>query len=122
MGLSNFTEKCIAFHTHFKGLKDVTTHEVEDEDSHYFSGTVYINRYEFVCIDKMDENKYMVYINNPPGHEGQQWVFGYYKTFGRSLNMMEATVRKREYPNPIDVWQSASTARALPGAGSLYNH
>lgn len=69
-----------------------------------FSGTVYINNYEFVCIDQLTESKYMVYINNPSGHDNEQWVFGYYKTFARALNKATAIVGKREYPKPVETW------------------
>lgn len=68
------------------------------------SGTVYINNYEFVCIDQLTENKYMVYINDPSGHDNEQWVFGYYKTFARALNKAKTIVEKREYPKPIETW------------------
>ncbi len=52
----------------------------------------------------MEESGYMVYINNPNGHDGKQWVFGYYKTFGRALKKAAAIVEKREYPKPIEIW------------------
>lgn len=57
-------------------------------------------------IKKADskESGYMVYINNPNGHDGEQWVFGYYKTFGRALKKAVAIVEKREYPKPIEIW------------------
>lgn len=82
----------------------VTTHQSDNEEAHYFSGTVYINNYEFVCIDQLTENKYMVYINDPSGHDNEQWVFGYYKTFARALNKAKTIVEKREYPKPIETW------------------
>lgn len=104
MATSNYTSKCMEFSKNFKGMQGVTTHQSDDEEAHYFSGTVYINRYEFVCIDQLTENKYMVYINNPKGHEGQQMVFGYYKTFVRAINKAKAIVEKREYPKPVEIW------------------
>ena len=104
MGISNFTDKCMKFKARFNCMRGVTTHESDDEEANYFSGTVYINNNEFVCIDQEKENKYMVYVNNPVGHDGQQWVFGYYKTFRGALNKTAAIVEKREYPKPIDVW------------------
>ena len=52
----------------------------------------------------MEESGYMVYINNPNGHDGEQWVFGYYKTFDRALKKAAAIVEKREYPKPIEIW------------------
>lgn len=57
-----------------------------------------------VQIYPLTENKYMVYINNPKGHEGQQMVFGYYKTFVRAINKAKAIVEKREYPKPVEIW------------------
>lgn len=104
MATSNYTSKCMEFSKNFKGMQGVTTHQSDDEEVHYFSGTVYINRYEFVCIDQLAESKYMVYINNPKGHEGQQIVFGYYKTFSRAINKAKAIVEKREYPKPVEIW------------------
>lgn len=44
------------FSKHFKGMQGVTTHQSDNEEAHYFSGTVYVNRYEFVCIDQMEES------------------------------------------------------------------
>lgn len=73
-GTSNYTPKCLEFSKYFKGMQGVTTHQSEDIDYNDFSGTVYVNRYEFVCIDQMEESGYMVYINNPNGHDGEQWV------------------------------------------------
>ena len=64
-GTSNYTPKCLEFAKYFKGMQGVTTHQSEDIDYNDFSGTVYVNRYEFVCIDQMEESGYMVYINNP---------------------------------------------------------
>lgn len=46
----------------------------------------------------------MVYINDPSGHDNEQWVFGYYKTFARALNKAKTIVEKREYPKPIETW------------------
>ena len=103
-GTSNYTPKCLEFAKYFKGMQGVTTHQSEDIDYNDFSGTVYVNRYEFVCIDQMEESGYMVYINNPNGHDGEQWVFGYYKTFSRALKKAAAIVEKREYPKPIEIW------------------
>lgn len=104
MAISNYTPKCMEFSKHFKGVQGVTTHQSDNEEAHYFSGTVYINNYEFVCIDQLTENKYMVYINNPSGHDNEQCVFGYYKTFARALNKATAIVEKREYPKPVETW------------------
>lgn len=100
--LSNFTTKCLIFKRFFYFKMGVTTHEVEDTEQDMFSGTVYINRHEFICVEK-EKDKYMVYINNPDGHDGEQWVFGYYKTFGRALKKAAAIVEKREYPKPIEI-------------------
>ena len=102
--ISNYTPKCLEFAKHFKGKQGVTTHQSDNEEAHYFSGTVYINNSEFVCIDQLEENKYMVYINDPNGHNSEQWVFGYYMTFGRALNKAAAIAEKREYPKPIEKW------------------
>lgn len=104
MAISNYTAKCLEFSKNFKGKQGVTTHQCDNEEAHYFSGTVYINGYEFGCIDQLAENKHMVYINNPKGNDNQQWVFGYYKTFGRALKKADAIVEKREYPKPIEKW------------------
>lgn len=104
MANSNYTPKCMKFSKHFKGMQGVTTHQSDNEEAHYFSGTVYINNYEFVCIDQLTENKYMVYINDPSGHDNEQWVFGYYKTFARALNKAKTIVEKREYPKPVETW------------------
>jgi hypothetical protein len=103
-GTSNYTPKCLEYSKYFKGMQGITTHQSENIDYNDFSGTVYVNRYEFVCIDQMEESGYMVYINNPNGHDGEQWVFGYYKTFGRALKKAAAIVEKREYPKPIEIW------------------
>nr|DAG59157.1 MAG TPA: hypothetical protein [Caudoviricetes sp.] len=100
----NYTPKCLEFAKHFKGKQGVTTHQIDYEEANYFSGTVYIDRLEFVCIDQMKENEYMVYINNPVGHDEQQWVFGYYKTFRGALKKASAIVDKREYPKPVLIW------------------
>lgn len=86
------------FSKHFKGMQGVTTHQSDNEEAHYFSGTVYINNYEFVCIDQLTENKYMVYINNPSGHDNEQWVFGYYKTFCQSLKQSNSNRWKARIP------------------------
>lgn len=104
MATSNYTPKCLEFSKYFKGLQGVTTHQSEDIDYNDFSGTVYVNRHEFVCIDQIEESGYMVYINNPSEHDGEQWVFGYYKTFARALNKAKAIVEKREYPKPVETW------------------
>ncbi len=104
MAISNYTAKCLEFAKHFKGKQGVTTHQSDNEEAHYFSGAVYIDGNEFVCIDQLAESKYMVYINNPKGHDTEQWVFGYYKTFGRALKEADAIAEKREYPKPIEKW------------------
>lgn len=57
-GTSNYTPKCLEFSKYFKGMQGVTTHQSEDIDYNDFSGTVYVNRYEFVCIDQMEESGY----------------------------------------------------------------
>lgn len=103
MANSNYTPKCMEFSKHFKGKQGITTHQVESEQR-YFSGAVYINGNEFVCMDEIEENKYMVYINNPDKHEGKQLIFGEYKTFSGALKKIESIVSKREYPKPILIW------------------
>ena len=103
-GTSNYTPKCLEFSKYFKGMQGVTTHQIEDIEYNYFSGTVYVNHYEFVCIDQMEKSGYMVYINNPSAHNGEQWVFGYYKTFVRALKKVAAIVEKRKYDKPIEIW------------------
>ena len=101
---SNYTAKCLEFAKYFKGRQGVTTHQIEYEDAHYFSGTAYVDGHEFVCVDQMKEDEYMVYINNPIEGDEKQWVFGYYKTFRRALRKMSSIVDKRKYPEPIEVW------------------
>lgn len=81
MTTSNFTPKCLEFAKLFHGKQGVTAHQSENIEQHYFSGAIYIKRLEFVCLEQLNENEYMVYINNPTGHPEQQWVFGYYKTW-----------------------------------------
>lgn len=101
---SIYTPKCIEFLEHFKGKSGVTTHQIDNEEAFFFSGTVYINHYEFVCLAQLEENKYMVYINNPEGHDSEQWIFGYYKSFKRALKKTEEITEKRVYPKPIEIW------------------
>nr|DAG73777.1 MAG TPA: hypothetical protein [Bacteriophage sp.] len=100
----NYTAKCLKFAKHFKGRQGVTTHQIEYEDAHYFSGTAYVDGYEFVCIDQLEEKKYMVYINDPVGYDELQLVFGYYKTFRGALKKASAIVDKRQYPEPVEIW------------------
>lgn len=104
MAISNHTPKCLEFSKRFKNEQGITTHQAEDEQAHYFSAAVYLNGNEFICLDETEENKYMVYINNPNGYEGKQLIFAEYKTFGMALRKAEAIVGKREYPKPILIW------------------
>lgn len=101
--LSNFTTKCLIFKRFFYFRLGVTTHEVEDTEQDMFSGTVYINRHEFICVEK-EKDKYMVYINNPDGHDGEQWVFGYYDDFELAIQAMDVIIDRGEYPQPLEVW------------------
>lgn len=101
---SNYTPKCLEFSKFFKGRQGVTTHQIEYEGEHCFFGTAYVNGHEFVCVDQMKENEYMVYINNPVEGDERQWVFGYYKTFRKALRKMSSIVDKRQYPKPIEIW------------------
>lgn len=101
---SNYTPKCLEFSKYFKGMIGIKTHQCEDIKYNYFSAAVYVNLYEFVCIEQIKEYGYMVYINDPNGHDGEQWVFGYYKNFSRALKKAAAIVEKREYPIPIEIW------------------
>ena len=101
--LSNFTTKCLIFKRFFYFKMGVTTHEVEDTEQDLFSGTVYINRHELICVEK-EKDKYMVYINNPDGHDGEQWVFGYYEDFELAIQVMDVIIDRGEYPQPLEVW------------------
>ena len=99
-----YTEKCLEFSRSFKGKQGLTTFQSENKEAHYFSGTVYVNHLEFVCMDELKEGDYMVYINNPEGYEGKQLVFGYYKSFRRALNRVASIAESRKYPKPIEIW------------------
>lgn len=101
--LSNFTTKCLIFNRFFSYKQGVTTHEVEDSEQDMFSGTVYINRHEIICVEK-ENDKYMVYINNPDGHDGEQWVFGYYEDFELAIQTMDVIINRGEYPQPLEIW------------------
>lgn len=97
-------EKCIEFLKLFKGKQGLTTFQNENKEAHYFSGTVYVDHIEFVCMDELKGGDYMVYINNPEVCEGKQLVFGYYKSFRRALNRVASIVENRKYPRPIEIW------------------
>lgn len=58
--LSNFTTKCLIFKRFFYFKMGVTTHEVEDTEQDMFSGTVYINRHEFICVEKERTNTWYI--------------------------------------------------------------
>lgn len=60
-GTSNYTPKCLEFSKYFKGMQGVTTHQSEDIDYNDFSGTVYINRYEFLHRPNGRKRLYGVY-------------------------------------------------------------
>lgn len=103
--ISNYTPTCVEFHKHFQGMPGVTTHECEIKEPYGdFDGTVYVNGVEFVCMNAIEKGKYMVYVNNPNGHDEEQWVFGYYKSFARALNKVVSIVESRKYPKPIEIW------------------
>lgn len=91
------------FAAFFKGMPGVTTFQSENTDYNDFSGTVYINGQEFVCIDQVEESRFMVYINNPYDDD-LQWVFGYYRTFRGALNKAKKITERREYPKPVETW------------------
>ena len=109
MGISYYTPRCIAFKQRFANIPEITTFEDEFEEEnnyfHDFDGTIYVNKIEFLEVYHLEkENTFMVFINNPDGHDEEQWVFGYYKSFKRALNKMASIVEKRSYPKPIEIW------------------
>ena len=117
---SYYTPRCMAFNTAFKDMPGVTTFEHElvtyDGQCTDFDGSAYVDKLEWVSIIATD-GKFMVYINNPgcpvdadgcpiftKEHPQQQWVFGYYESFNRSLNRAVAITKARKYPKPIEIW------------------
>lgn len=93
------------FRDTLRGMGDVTVYYT---DGGFTDASVFINHREFVSICSMDDGKpemcYMVYINNPGGHDDEQWIFGNYKRFGDALNKAKSIVKRREYPKPVLVW------------------
>lgn len=94
-------KESILFREKFKNIPGVTTST--EEWGEWFDGTVFINKREFVCLNRLSLDCWMVYINNPY-EDGKQWVFGEYKTFAGALRKTAAIMAKREYPKPVLVW------------------
>lgn len=128
-----YSDKCGTFRKAFKDMADVTTFETEwvegregwhgvpdvikNQDCGDFNGTAYIGNIEFVAVSGNPAEGYEVYINNPncevdengcaiftDEHPQQQWIFGRYGSFKRTVNKAAAIVKARKYPKPIEVW------------------
>ena len=95
---------------------EIRNASVQVSECGFFDASVYVNGLEFVQVVEESE-RYMVFINNPycevdengsaiftKEHPQQQWVFGYYKSLKRAINMAKSIVINGKYPKPIEVW------------------